>query len=960
MISKRVLGSEASGSKPPPASASPLELGRALEGTSLGHLRLEAFVGGGGMGAVFRAVDTRLGRTVAVKVLSRDRTDSDVLKRFENEAQSAARLDHDNIARVYDVGEAQGLHYIVFEFIEGVNLRDLVLQKGPLPLDEAIGYTLQVASAVGHAAQRNVVHRDIKPSNVLIAVEQRAKLVDMGLARLHQLGSDSHDLTASGVTLGTFDYISPEQARDPRMADVRSDLYSLGCTLYFMLTGQPPFPDGTVLQKLLSHSTEPPVDPRRVRPDLGEGIVKIINKLLAKQPVDRYQQPDELIGELLLLADSLQLSGISRAGSFWVDAEPARRVRLDRFVPWLVPLLLLVGATLLAGHLGWPDGTEGLPARPVELRAAATTTRPRRACPAGAGQPAPCRIRAGGARPAGVARSGPPWNLPPPDDPSPRTAPAARPPVAAPADSGQTAPRTTGAPAAVPASGDIPGGDAATQPKPASDSPPASAAPEAGPARVEDRLPSSEKLPAAQVLPDFLVVGPPDVAVPDNARRVDSLQEAVQEAARSGVSAIELHFDGAREQPPLDMAPSRLTIRAGSGFHPTVLFRPRAGQAAADRHLVRVAGGRLTWAGVHIRVELPPEPAESWAVFHLKQIVSLELRDAVVTVRNLGPQGEPLSRSVAFFELEGPGAVPSGNPGDRPAEGVPPPYLRLSNCLVRGQAGLVRVPQATPVRMVCQQSLLVTTERLLDVQGSPAKPGPKSDPIELELKNVTAVAGQGLCRLSSDASHPYQLDLVARCTGCILYVTDGKVPLLERRGVAAAEDVLKRWTVSGRDNFYPGSTLLLRISPNGNPAAYADYDLEQRDRLGFDEKSPRASLMWATLPDPDRSADLHLPGDYLLDEQRTQSGRRRRWPDPGRSRSRPTAGNLGPAGCPPTRIAPCPIAPPACPPNLTAPGIRAFRAPDAARPILANSATCQIPWPHPIGVDIGIGVGIGA
>src|SRR6185436_10085943 len=146
---------------------------------------------------------------------------------------------------------------------------------------------------------------DIKPSNVLITPDGRAKLVDMGLARLHQVEHSNNDLTASGVTLGTFDYISPEQARDPRTADVRSDLYSLGCTFYFMLTGRPPFPEGTVLQKLLSHSSDPPPDPRELRSELDDDVANITLRLMAKLPNQRFQSAGELIDRLLYLSDRM-------------------------------------------------------------------------------------------------------------------------------------------------------------------------------------------------------------------------------------------------------------------------------------------------------------------------------------------------------------------------------------------------------------------------------------------------------------------------------------------------------------------------------------------------------------------------------------------------------------------------------------------------------------------------------
>src|SRR5206468_4251971 len=156
-------------------------------------------------------------------------------------------------------GEDQGLHFIAFEFVEGVNLRALLDRRGPLPPAEAVPIMLQVATGLAHAASRGVTHRDIKPSNIIVTPEGRAKIVDMGLAR-----SADGGVTQSGVTLGTFDYISPEQAIEPRNADVRSDIYSLGCTFYHLLTGQPPVPEGTAAKKLHHHQQVPPVDPREL------------------------------------------------------------------------------------------------------------------------------------------------------------------------------------------------------------------------------------------------------------------------------------------------------------------------------------------------------------------------------------------------------------------------------------------------------------------------------------------------------------------------------------------------------------------------------------------------------------------------------------------------------------------------------------------------------------------------
>ncbi len=260
-------------------------------GARLGHFELHEKIGGGGMGRVYRATDTRLGRVVALKVLSPEQAaDRDTVLRFENEARSSARLSHYGVAEVFYSGEDKGLPFIAFEFIEGHNLRNLVEQRGPLPLPEAISYTIQIAEALSHAAERNVVHRDVKPSNVLVMADGRTKLIDLGLARVQRGEESGSDLTASGVTLGTFDYISPEQARDPRLADNRSDIYSLGCTLFYMLAGRPPFADGTVLQKLLQHQGDEPPDIRR-----APGVAR---RCLPGAPQDDGEGPATAISEL--------------------------------------------------------------------------------------------------------------------------------------------------------------------------------------------------------------------------------------------------------------------------------------------------------------------------------------------------------------------------------------------------------------------------------------------------------------------------------------------------------------------------------------------------------------------------------------------------------------------------------------------------------------------------------------
>src|SRR5262245_24424453 len=300
------------------------------------------------MAAVLRARDTQLDRIVALKILPPDMaSDVENIRRFHQEARSAAKLDHENIARVFYCGEDQGLLFIAFEFVEGQNLRALLERRGHLPVTESIHYILQIATGLAHAAQRGVVHRDIKPSNIIVSPSGRAKLVDMGLARSLGPQADGH-LTQSGVTLGTFDYISPEQALEPRDADVRSDIYSLGCTLYHILTGQPPVPEGTAAKKLHHHQHVPPVDPRQLNPAVPDDVAMVLGRMMAKDPGQRYQRPEELVHDLLGLARRLSLPadapGAAEGGGPWVDTPlPAPAPRR----PALLAVAAVLGVALL-------------------------------------------------------------------------------------------------------------------------------------------------------------------------------------------------------------------------------------------------------------------------------------------------------------------------------------------------------------------------------------------------------------------------------------------------------------------------------------------------------------------------------------------------------------------------------------------------------------------------------------
>jgi serine/threonine protein kinase len=324
-----------------------------LRGRRLAHFELIEAIGVGGMAAVIQARDTQLDRPVALKILPPEMAaDPENVRRFHHEARAAAKLDHENIARVYFCGEDQGLHFIAFEFVEGENLRAILDRRGCIPVTEAVHYILQIATGLAHSSGRGVVHRDIKPSNIIISANGRAKLVDMGLARSLEPHTD-HGLTQSGVTLGTFDYISPEQALEPREADVRSDIYSLGCTFYHMITGQAPVPDGTAAKKLHHHQHVAPVDPRQLNPEIPDEVAAVLARMMVKDPKYRYQRAEHLVQHLIQLANKVGTAADGPNGVLFVDTPMPSPPRLRPLVVMVAALFVLVAVVVLHGMAPW-------------------------------------------------------------------------------------------------------------------------------------------------------------------------------------------------------------------------------------------------------------------------------------------------------------------------------------------------------------------------------------------------------------------------------------------------------------------------------------------------------------------------------------------------------------------------------------------------------------------------------
>ncbi|OHB79407.1 MAG: hypothetical protein A2V98_13145, partial [Planctomycetes bacterium RBG_16_64_12] len=269
------------------------------KGFFLGKYKLLDHLGTGGMSSVYLAEHLLMQRRVAIKVLPRARLeDSSYLARFHREAQAAAALDHRNIVRAYDVDNDGDVHYLVMEYVEGRDLLALVKEDGPLDYPVAADYIRQAAEGIAHAHQAGLIHRDIKPANLLVDRTGVVKLLDLGLARF--TGEDLASLTVANDenVLGTADYLAPEQALDSHGVDARADIYSLGCAFYYLLTGHPPFPTGTLPQRLMMHQRDPPPSIYDDRPDAPEDLVEICLQMMAKKPDDRPQSASE-VAELL-------------------------------------------------------------------------------------------------------------------------------------------------------------------------------------------------------------------------------------------------------------------------------------------------------------------------------------------------------------------------------------------------------------------------------------------------------------------------------------------------------------------------------------------------------------------------------------------------------------------------------------------------------------------------------------
>ncbi|MBL9090675.1 MAG: serine/threonine protein kinase [Planctomycetaceae bacterium] len=282
------------------------------KGLLLGDYLILDKIGAGAMGKVYKAKHRRMNRVVALKVLSPHVSAAPkIIDRFFREVQVAARMSHPNVVAAYDSGESQGLHYLVMEFVEGRDLLSYADANAPLGVDCAIDLIRQAAEGLAYAHEQNVVHRDVKPANILVTHDGRAKILDLGLARIMEdestnTGETQNVLTVEGEVMGTPDYMAPEQSFDTHTADHRADIYALGCSLYRILTGRIPYPGDTPVQKVMAHHDQPIPSLRGARADVPAELETLYQKMMAKSPQDRVQSARVAAEQLATIGAALK------------------------------------------------------------------------------------------------------------------------------------------------------------------------------------------------------------------------------------------------------------------------------------------------------------------------------------------------------------------------------------------------------------------------------------------------------------------------------------------------------------------------------------------------------------------------------------------------------------------------------------------------------------------------------
>ncbi|MGQ9505931.1 MAG: serine/threonine-protein kinase [Thermogutta sp.] len=873
-----------------PAESNP----RLAPGNTIGPYELLELIGGGGMGRVFRAYDVRLSRIVALKVLTSEQaSDPQILARFQNEARSAARLSHPGIVQVFSAGEQDGIYYIAFEFVEGMNLRALVEQQGPLSVGESLHYTLQVAESLEHASARGIIHRDIKPSNIIVTREGRTKLIDLGLARMLQQNGRSSDLTTSGMTLGTFDYIAPEQARDPRLADIRSDIYSLGCTLFFMLSGQPPFPGGSVLQKLLQHQSEEPPNIRSIRPDVSEPVARVLRRMMAKSPRQRYQSAEELVQALRSL---LGVRGPSLPAADGKNGKMVqKRLPLQQHLPWLVPVVMLLLSTLVLDWW-WSQGAEEtiyfgddiqhrnglfsppLPNLPVRQGESETEqqrrTSPDFSKPAGATSPS-ARLGSSSQIDYQSGQSQKPDVGVPPVDTRLQTGVndlTTRAKEAALLGTGVNEYPGTVGPPALDRSRSVNEGEGTETKETVASLPPSINA--AMPPVTSDLIStnrataasSPEGFPAAMsVSRDWVRVVDPTSKEPGSYRTL----EAACQVALPG-DEIRLNFDGPLLVEGCDLRARQLAIRAARGRFPELVFRPSDRTKLRGDSFWTLAASNVLFEDVAMRIEIPPELiANDWYLFRVTYNSVLELNRCVLSLVAISSAGKITKGSVnvgSFFAFH---EDPRNELLVRSSDGVTENQslgnvIRLQHCIIRGEGDVLRSASCQSTQVVLEKSFVSVAGRLLDMRGTERTPAANSS-VNLQLRRLTIWAENGLIRQTQVPYQPHLQPVRVESENCI-FVADPQSAFIEQH-VPSVDVALRLLTWFGRRNFYEQFTRFWSVGTGTSHIAPLQLSFDYWKaywRLEHEQDAAWGGVPWRGPLPLKVPAHTHRPTDFAI------------------------------------------------------------------------------------------------
>ena len=892
---------------PSPDAEPPVDPRLSCANVRLGHFVIEERIGSGGMGAVFRALDTRLDRQVALKILTPGQSmDQSSIRRFENEARAAAKLDHDNIARVFYIGEDEGLRFIAFEFVTGVNVRELIQQRGRFEPDEAINYTLQVAAALNHTSAAGVVHRDIKPSNIIVMPNGRAKLVDLGLARKESADA-SADLTLAGTTLGTFDYISPEQAKDPRNVDVRSDIYSLGCTLYHMLAGEPPYPRGTVLQKLLDHQGKTPPDPAVHNKRVTRRLSSIVRKMMSSRPDGRYQTPDDLIHDLMLAASELGLTGISAEGLIWQSsAPPSGRRFMERHLGWMATVVALLIITVLLERfpaISPPaDSVPGSAAPQTTAGGSAATSstdgqlalndsnsdEPTPALPGPSGtpengstefRPIPLAVTPSGAVTTAVPA---PHDLSPlgtivrPGGTGLETAATSDTPGASgdlfgdpalkPLSTIPSSPRSS--PESIASSRPVapsPGSNTAGSPGGSPRSPavafkPTQKLPQAGVTRDQPSSPAKPApmpVPAAEQLPAISIVE----TLPAESQSFATL-EAACAAAEEG-SVIELRFNGRRQETPIRITRKNIAIRAARGFQPVIEFIPI--EIPAEGHqtrMITVTGGSVSLINIGVELTVRDEIAtDRWAIFSLQGTEQVRLRGVAVTLRN------PQHRSAVVVEWLPRDRGEFGDMNMMKRQAREPLRFEIQASMLRGTGDLFLVAHNEPCRFDLQDVAVALDGNLLYQLGGSERAA-DAERLELKLDRCTCILGQSLVKVEAGDQFPRELMPLHVSARNNILSSELSEPLISMSGNMPPADFEKLLSWSGEKNFFDDYSNMWSISSlqSSAPSGQVDYDVwKQWGRQISSVGGENRPIVWRRTELPSEWSRIVLD-DFALDQ----------------------------------------------------------------------------------------------